>query len=434
MPHYSTKGKLSVGREHPDSPEKRKLLPDFEGGLMDYEEALQLCLAAVPETTATEKVALADCFGRIVQERVECPLAVPPFDKSTMDGYAVKAVDVAGASASNPVHLKVVADVPAGRITEKVLRSGEAIKIMTGAAVPEGADAVIPLEQVTGVAGGNIAVYDSVGENPFIIHKGQDLLPGQRVAAVGTEIDAVLMGILASCGVAEVRVSRKPRVGIISTGSELVGPGHPLAGGRIYDVNGYLLSGLLQAAGAATGPPLRAGDKTEELLVVLDRSRDKDILLLSGGVSVGDYDIVQETLQKAGVTEIFWRVRVKPGKPLFFGRRDDSLIFGLPGNPVSSATNFFLFVRPVIDKILGKREWGLKTGYARLENSRILRPGRRKFLRGKHREGKGEPVVWIIPEQRSGVFSPMAETDVLIEVPETVKMLKEGEQVKVHYL
>jgi molybdopterin molybdotransferase len=159
-----------------------------------------------------------------------------------------------------------------------------------------------------------------------------------------------------------------------------------------------------------------------------------DILLLSGGVSVGDYDIVHETLQLAGVEEVFWRVKVKPGKPLFFGKKGNTLIFGLPGNPVSSVVNFNLFVRPVLDKLSGKNVWGLRTGNARILSNRILKPGRRTFLRGKIREANASLGVEIIAEQRSGVFSPMMDADVLLEIPEDMKILKEGDVVKVYYL
>jgi len=167
---------------------------------------------------------------------------------------------------------------------------------------------------------------------------------------------------------------------------------------------------------------------------VLNNARHFDILLLSGGVSVGDYDIVHETLQRAGVEEIFWRVKVKPGKPLFFGKMDNSLIFGLPGNPFSSANNFYLFVRPAIDKLLGRSRWGLETGTAPVLNSLILQPGRRKFLRGQLRQENGRQQVWIIPEQRSGLFSPMTRADVLIEVQEDKKIIKEGDLAKIYYL
>ncbi len=416
------------------APEKRQSLPDFAGRLMDYEEALAKCLSAVAETLSPEPVALVDSLGRVLREKVESPLAVPSFNKSTMDGYAVKSVDVEAATTEAPVVLRVVDEVPAGGFSSKTLRSGEAVRIMTGAAVPEGADAVIKIEKTEAVDQTRISILDGVGENNYIIPRGRDLLPGQEVASPGLEIDPIMIGILASCGIAEIKVSRKPAIGIISTGSELVPPGQVLPEGCIYDINGYFLHGFLQKAGVSVSPPERVSDKSAELLAALERNSDKDILLLSGGVSVGDYDIVHETLQKAGVREIFWRVRVKPGKPLFFGQKGQTLIFGLPGNPVSSATNFFLFVKPVIDKLLGKKEWGLPSGYARVLNSRILRPGRRKFLKGEIRTGAADQRVWIIPEQRSGVFSPMKEADVFIEVPEHVKLVKEGELVKVHYL
>ncbi len=242
------------------------------------------------------------------------------------------------------------------------------------------------------------------------------------------------MGVMASCGVADVKVSRRPKIGIISTGSELVAPGRSAKEGQIYDINGYSLYGLMKAAGTRPHFLGVAADKSDDLLKMLKKARQYDILLLSGGVSVGDYDIVHETLQKGRVEEIFWRVKVKPGKPLFFGKKEGTLIFGLPGNPISSVTNFFLFVKPVIDKISGKNRWGLATGQAAVMNNRILKPGRRKFLRGQLRLEDSHQQVWILPEQRSGIFSPMTKADVMVEVPEDRKLVKEGDIVKVYYL
>jgi molybdopterin molybdotransferase len=350
-----------------------------------------------------------------------------------MDGYVVKADDVRRASPQTPVILSQIDDVPAGRMSSKQVGHGQTIRIMTGACVPGGADAVIKVE-TTHKNDEQVEFFEGVGENPYIIAKGQDLSPGDTAARSGSVITPAMMGVLAACGTARVTVSRKPRIAIIPTGSELGQPGHPLRPDQIYDINSLALFGLCMAAGTT---PVNAGivqDRCGDLLAMLNRHQDKDILLLTGGVSVGDYDIVHETLVRAGVEEIFWRVKVQPGKPLFFGKRDKTLIFGLPGNPVSSFVNFHLFVRPVIDKMSGKRQWGCETTEARVLNNRILKPGRRKFLRGKTRRTNTRLEIEVLPEQRSGVFSPMMNTDALVEVPGDVHLLKSGEIVTVHLL
>lgn len=421
--------------EAPVFQEKRKIPPVFERRLLDYEDALSLCLESVPkQNTAVETVALKNSLGRILRQDVESDIAIPPFSKSTMDGYAVKSEDVHPATRDNPVRLKVIDEIPAGSMSEKTVKTGQAARIMTGAPVPEGADAIITIENTLPADADTVLIYDSVGENHYIIHKGQDILPGQRIAESGVTVTALLMGVLASCGIAHVNVAARPKIGIISTGSELVSPGDAAGPGRIYDINGYSLYGLTTESGADTTFLGVVQDKSDDLLKTLNNARHFDILLLSGGVSVGDYDIVHETLQRAGVREIFWRVKVKPGKPLFFGKMDQTLIFGLPGNPVSSVNNFYLFVKPVIDKLSGKTRWGLKTGTATVQNSFILQPGRRKFLRGQIKTESGRETVWIIPEQRSGVFSPMARADVLVEIPEDRKIVREGDTAKIYYL
>ncbi|MEW6077331.1 MAG: gephyrin-like molybdotransferase Glp [Thermodesulfobacteriota bacterium] len=415
--------------------EKRRTRPAFDRRLIDYEEALHLCLSHVTGNVAAETVSLIGSLGRILRQNVESGIAVPPFNKSMMDGYALKADDVRQATAERPVRLEVIDEVPAGSVSRKTVKSGQAIRIMTGAPVPEGADAVIIIEHTLLAEGGHVLVNAPAGDNNYIINKGQDILAGDRIAAAGETVTAVLMGVLASCGITAVDVSRRVKIGIISTGSELVSPGTAAREGQIYDINGFSLLGLTTEAGAEATFLGVVRDKSDDLLQVLNNARHFDIILLSGGVSVGDYDIVHETLQRADVQEIFWRVKVKPGKPLFFGKMGDALIFGLPGNPFSSVNNFYLFVRPVMDKFSGKTRWGLETGQAPVANSMILQPGRRKFLRGQLRlEADGCRKVWIIPEQRSGVFSPMTRSDVLVEVPEDRKMIKEGDVAKIYYL
>lgn len=426
----------SIAHDYTENPDlfKRKTRPEFNRNLLDYHVALSRCLSEVDASLDTEEVDLLNSLGRVIREEQVSRVHIPPWRRSMMDGYAVITADVRWASQENPVVLRMIDEVPAGRVSSKTIEPGTAIRIMTGACAPEGADAVIKLEQTRTLDGNTIEVFEPVGENPYIIPQGQDMEPGSIAANAGFSVTPSLMGVLAGCGIHRIRVSRRPKVAIIPTGSELVPPGQPLTPGHIYDINSHALYGLCLASGA---DPVNVGiikDKADDLFAAICSNLDKDVILLSGGVSVGDYDIVQETLVRAGVEEIFWRVRIKPGKPLFFGRRGKTLVFGLPGNPVSSVVNFHLFVRPVLDKLLGKKRWGHETASAKITNNRIVKPGRRKFLRGRIRRENTCLHVDVLSEQRSGMFSPMLHADALIEVPEHVKLLKRGDNVRIHLL
>ncbi|MFA6010587.1 MAG: gephyrin-like molybdotransferase Glp [Desulfobacteraceae bacterium] len=434
MSNYQTN--LSVPKSIPGvfDQEKRKTRPDFARGLLDYREALRMCLESVKSPVETCEISLEESLSRVLRKDMESVVYVPPFNRTMMDGYAVRSADIKSACAGKPVRLVLTGEIPAGFSSDRTVKSGETMRIMTGAAVPQGADAVVKLEGTSCWDGRTVLFFDTVGENPYIIYKGQDLAPGMVTARTGQTVTPAMVGIFAASGVSSVTVSRNITLGIISTGSELVRAGSVPADGQIYDINGYSLFALAKAAGASPVSLGAVKDKSMDLLTLLDFGNGMDILLLSGGVSVGDYDIVHETLQRAGVEEIFWRVKVKPGKPLFFGKKGNTLIFGLPGNPVSSVVNFNLFVRPVLDKLAGKTTWGLRTGHAKILNNRILKSGRRTFLRGKIRESNASLGVEIIAEQRSGVFSPMMNADVLLEIPEDMKILKEGDVVRVYYL
>lgn len=434
MSHYKTTLAVPKSIHGVSGQEKRKTRPDFARGLLDYREALLMCLESVESSVEIEEIPLEESLGRVLRKDMESVVYVPPFNRSMMDGYAVRTADIKSASAGKPVKLLLTGEIPAGFSSDRTVKPGETMRIMTGAVVPRGADAVVKLEVTSCWDGRTVMFFDSVGENNYIIYKGQDLAPGVLTARAGQAVTPAMVGVFAASGVDRVKVSRNITLGLISTGSELVRAGSVPVAGQIYDINGYSLFALAKAAGLS---PVNLGavkDKSSDLLAMLNCGMGMDILLLSGGVSVGDYDIVHETLQLAGVEEVFWRVKVKPGKPLFFGKKGNTLIFGLPGNPVSSVVNFNLFVRPVLDKLSGKNVWGLRTGNARILSNRILKPGRRTFLRGKIREANASLGVEIIAEQRSGVFSPMMDADVLLEIPEDMKILKEGDVVKVYYL
>lgn len=414
--------------------QKRMSTPDIKRNLLPFEEALAICLSEVKDPLATEQLSLMASLGRILREDIISQYFIPPFNKSMMDGYAVKFADVENASVEDPVRLKVIGDAPAGTFNTKVIQSGESIRIMTGAPVPAGADTVIALEDTISIGEDSVDILGCFKDNHFIIEKGKDMIPGQVIIKKGEKITPAVMGMIANCGASHINVSRRPRIGILSTGNELVNPGDIPKEGQIFDINGYSLFGLAKHYGADVSYLGIAKDNCEDVSRFIESYYKWDILILSGGVSVGDYDVVHDALQKLDVDEIFWRVRIKPGKPLFFGKKESSLIFGLPGNPVSALTNFLMFILPVMDKMTGKASTGLKKGYARVLNNCLLKPGRRKFLRGKFDNSSSHNGVFIMSEQKSGIFRPLVESDVLLEVHEDVKYVKEGDIVKIYYL
>ena len=413
---------------------KRQLLPDMNRGLIPLEDALKICLSEVHEPLLAESLPLMASLDRVLQEDIVSSHFIPPFNKSMMDGYAVKFDDIRNATMEKPARLKVIGDAPAGFCGIQFLNKGESVRIMTGAPVPEGADTVIALEDTVQVDDNEVAILGYFRENRFIIEKGKDTLPGEVVIKKGNKVTPAVMGMIANCGYAHVKVSKMPRIAILSTGSELVSPGEQLSNGQIFDINGYSLYGYAKAFGADVSYLGIAKDTCEDVIRFIQSCHQWDILILSGGISVGDYDVVHEAFQKIGVEEIFWRVKIKPGKPLFFGKKESSLIFGLPGNPVSALTNFLLFILPVMDKMTGKSELGLRKGYARVLNDFLLKPGRRKILRGKFSLNEGEDGVYLLSEQKSGIYRPLVESDVLIEVHDDVKYVKAGEMVKIYYL
>jgi molybdopterin molybdotransferase len=401
--------------------------------MIPYEEALDRCLSEVQHPLPSEQVPVLDALGRILRERIQSPHAFPPFSRSVMDGYAVRWKDVAGASRETPADLEVIGDLPAGKKDGKRINEGQAIRIMTGAPVPEGADAVVMIEE-TECDGNRVKILRNVKENENIASAGGDLKQGKVILSQGVRIGPVEMGMLAACGRARVSVSQRPKIGILSTGNELAVPGTKCGAAQIYDVNGYVLFGLAGQAGAEAQFMGIAGDRYEELLQILNRSGDLDILLISGGGSVGDYDIVQDALLQAGMRKVLWNTRINPGKPLFVGRRFRQLIFALPGNPISSMLNFFLLVRPVLDKMMGQETPGLRTAEAIVLEELKVKPGQRKFIRARLKQINETIGVRVLPWQRSAGVHSMAGADALVEVPEHVEWLRKGDKVKIFHL
>jgi molybdopterin molybdotransferase len=350
-----------------------------------------------------------------------------------MDGYAVKAADTRPAEAGRPVKIEVVEDLPAGRISHKALSSGQAVRIMTGAPLPRGADAVVMVED-TEKAASLVKIFRAVSPGDNIGRAGEDLEKGDLILEKGELIGPAEVGMLAALGLASVRVVRRPKLAVIATGDEIVEPGEKAGPGRIWNSNGYSLLSLALEAGTEARYLGIARDRASQLERKIQKAKDADILTISGGVSVGDYDLVKEELRRLGVRPVFWQLRIKPGKPTFFGVRGRQLVFGLPGNPTSAMVMFHLFVRPAIDLMLGRKRTGLRSARAVLEQEIAVRPGRTQFLRGRL-VGEG-PVLRVepFPDQRSGVLRSMVKSRVLIVIPADLPRLQKGREVEVLFL
>lgn len=315
-------------------------------------EALELVLAEIRPLEA-ERVPLGDADGRILAEDVQAPFDVPGFANSQMDGFGVRAVDLADAAADAPVRLRVRATIAAGSPFEGEVGAGEAVRIMTGAPIPPGVDAVVPIE-VSRVDGEVVELSASAPAGRFVRAAGEDMRRGEAVLDRGRLLRPADAGLLASLGFATVAVTRRPRVAILGTGDELVPLGEPLGPGQIHDSNAYTLAAAVREVG---GVPERMGiirDERATLRDALERASSYDAVLSTGGVSVGDFDHVKDVMDEIGLERRFWRVAQKPGKPITFAAREGCLFFGLPGNPVSAMVCFVLYVAPALRAALGR--------------------------------------------------------------------------------
>lgn len=320
--------------------------------MISVAEALRAVLEAVP-SCGSEVVPLGQCGGRVLRESIRSPRDVPPFPNAAMDGYAVRSADLAGAGPERPVTLRVVETVGAGRVPRSRVEPGTAIRIMTGAVVPEGADAVVRVED-TSADGDEVLVRASPEPGACVRLPGEDVARGAVVFEAGRVLAPADVGVLASLGVARVRVAARPRVAIVSTGDELVEVDEELAPGKIVNSNAWALSAAVAEAG---GDPVRLGivrDDPAAMREVFGRALEHDVVLSTGGVSVGSFDYVRQLLGELGVQERFWRVAQRPGKPLSFGLRGKVPVFGLPGNPVSALVCFYVYVLPALRRMLGR--------------------------------------------------------------------------------
>ena len=446
--------------------------------LLSVEEAREAVFAAIAGPTEAEVAWLSEAVGRVAADAVDSPIDLPPWDNSAMDGYAIRAADVAAATEDRPVPLRVTGEVRAGEAPEAAVERGAAVRIATGAPVPPRADAVVPVEATTPLDGSGapagprgrdatgplpaaVAVHDAVPPGGSIRRRGSDLAAGTPIIEPGTVLTPAVIGLAAGVGLDQLRVHRRPIVGILATGDEVRAPGRALGPAGIPDANGPGLVAMVEAAGSDPRVLGIAADRFDDVRARLCAGlvEGADAIIVSGGVSVGPYDVVRAAFAEFGTIEL-WRVAVQPGKPFAFGTarapdeagqdlsRPATLLFGLPGNPVSTFVTFELFVRPALRRLGGHRDDDLARPVDRavLTDAVSKSHGRRAFVRVRaERDAAGSPVrdergrVHVrlaggAGGQGSHVLSALATADALAVIPEAHDALPAGSDVDIWWL
>jgi molybdopterin molybdotransferase len=389
--------------------------------LLTVEVALARVLEHV-RPLATEPVALEDAGGRVLGEDEVAVVDLPRFPSSAMDGFALRAADTPGT-------LPVVARIAAGLPAPRGLRPGEAMGIATGGVVPDGADAVVPIERVTD-EGAEVVVRAAVPSGANVRPRGGDVRAGERVVAAGAILSPSRLAALAAAGVAKPRCTRRPRAVVVTTGTELRRPGEKLGEGEIYESNGVMLAALLERAGATVERHERVADDEASHRAAITRGLEADVLVTSGGVSVGPHDLVRGTIAELGGQEVFWGVAMRPGKPLSFSTRGDTLAFGLPGNPVSSYVGTVLFVLPAIRALQGVREPAPRFAAGVLGASVERRPRRDDFQRARLELSDGTATLHPLEGQESHMIVRAAAADALVHIPRGDGELPAGSEVR----
>jgi molybdopterin molybdotransferase len=411
--------------------------------MLTVEEALQKILNEI-SVLDTENVAILESLGQVLAEDIHSVINVPPLDNSAMDGYAVRAADTKGASEKTPKILKVIDTVIAGSISKKEVTSGSAIRIMTGAPIPKGADSVIQFEDTDEAKRKQespdkpvtkVSIFQTVKAGQNIRLAGEDVKRGSLILKKGTVIRPGEIGVMASIGYGRVKVIRRPIVSVLSTGNELMEIYEPLQQGRIYNSNSYSIASLVKRYGGIPKVLGIARDNEKELAAKLKEAQYSDLILTTGGVSMGDYDMVKDILARDGKM-VFWKVKVKPGKPLAFGKikgktrtgQDKEIPhLGLPGNATSCMVSFELFVRPAILKMMGKTKLEKPSIPVVVNDTLVNDAGRRIYNRAVTEKLDGHYVAKLTGPQGSGILTSMALANSLVIIPEDKEKVNKGE-------
>jgi molybdopterin molybdotransferase len=410
---------------------------------LSVQEAQKRIVAAF-DTVSTETLPLLQCAGRVLAVEVISPADLPPFDNSSMDGFAVRSADVANASPNAPVTLRITADIAAGADVSIPISPGEAARIMTGAPVPPGADTVVPVEdtsfspETSGSVpnlpvASRVLVFQGAPAGSNIRPRGNDIRAKQPLLRAGRRLQPQDIGLLAAIGQAMVEVYRKPRVAIFSSGDELVQPGSPLNPGQIYDSNQYVLSAMLEREGALVFHTGTAPDNPNVIEEMLRGAvaQGVDLILTSAGVSVGAFDYVRQVIEKHGSLD-FWKVNMRPGKPLAFGSFLGTPVIALPGNPVSAFVGCLVFVLPAIYRMAGHAQAALRRTKAILLED-VTSDGRESYLRAVAEEKNGRLAVRLTGHQGSGNLYSLVQANALLIVPSGVKSLPSDSEVELWF-
>ena len=387
-------------------------------------EARQIIDANLRRLDRVERVPLAQAHDRVLARDVMSSVDVPPFARAAMDGFAVRAEDTFGASRAEPAVLRCVEQIFTGQVASVTLQPGECAEIATGAPMPPGADAVVIVEETEG-HGDAVRILTPVYPKQNVGRRGADIQQGQTILRAGDFLAPAKVGALAALGTTDVDVVARPRVAILSTGNEIVAPGEPLGPGQIYDVNRYTVASLIERHGCAAVPYRTAADTLEDLARAIDECLRDDVLVFSGGSSVGERDLILDALAARGDV-LFHGIAVKPGKPMAFGRIDGRLFFGLPGYPTSCLTNAYVLLVPALRRIAGLPEWSPRVVTLPLGARIVSTTGRRQFYTVRIEDGLAMPAF-----KSSGDITSMSRADGYIEIPEHTDIVEKDETVEV---
>lgn len=395
----------------------------FTGTLL-YDEAVRLVMDAVVPIARTVRVGLSEADGRVISEDVTATMDVPPFNRAAMDGYAVVAADTFGASAGAPKTLACVDRVFTGQVPARGISAGECIEIATGAPMPDGADAVVMVEE-TDRSGDAVRVMTPVHPRQHVGRRGADIERGQVVVRAGETLNPARIGALAATGVEDVAVFARPTVAILSTGNEIAGPGRPLGPGQIYDINRFTLETIVRRHGGDPAAMPITADTIEDLSAAIDAASSHDIIVFSGGSSVGERDLILDVLSTRGTVR-FHGIAVKPGKPTAFGSVGGTPVFGMPGYPTSCLSNAYMLLVPFLRKMARLTEWTPRTVEATLTRRVVSATGRHQFYTVRLVDGRAEPAF-----KASGDITSMANADGYIEIPAQTDVVEAGTPVVV---
>lgn len=391
--------------------------------MINYEQAIKAILENV-DVLSTEKIFIEDSVNRVAAEDIYSRIEMPPFDKSAMDGYAVAARDTQSA----PVKLERVGIIQAGESFRGKLKRGECLKIMTGSPLPENSDSVVMVED-TRQAAGFVEALKTVRQGENVCFKGEDLKSGMKIIKRGTKISSSHVALLAAAGRQFISAVRKPYVAIINTGGEIVSVGNKLGRNKIYNSNGPMLEALLKSDGVESSSLGIVKDSARDLKKAIKRGLRSDVVLISGGVSMGDYDLVPGVLSGLGVRKVFHKVKIKPGKPIFFGRKAKKVVFGIPGNPVSNFLTYLIFIRPALYKMMGYKYYKPAFKEGIVENEFYSKPGRRHFVLAKISKRGSRYYLNPTASHGSADILALSQADGFMVIKENCGVIKNNSKV-----